>query len=384
MKSSIIGKDIYTPFKIEGETAILIDGDTIESAGLEGIDGHNEIDLREYTVIPGLVDIHIHGINGYDTMDADPRSIEQMSKSLAALGVTSFLAATVTAPLDRIEAVLKNVRDCLKRDLGGSRLLGAYVEGPYISSEYKGAHPVQFIREIDLNELKNLAEIAGEALAVVALAPEKPGAFQAIEYLTSKNIKVSLGHTNATFAQTKDAFDAGASIVTHLFNGMRGLNHREPGIVGAALTDKRANVELICDLIHTASPIMQITHKCKGGSGIVLITDCIMAAGLKDGLYRLGELDIIVENGISRLRGGTLAGSTLKLYDAVKNMRLHTGIKLEDALAMATINPARAAGKADIVGSIEPGKKADIVALNDDFEPVFVMVGGKIIFDNTK
>lgn len=384
MKFSIMGKDIYTPFKIQGNTTILIDGDIIESVGSENVNGHNVIDLRDYTIIPGLVDMHIHGINGYDTMDASSRSIEEMSKNLAALGVTSFLATTVTAPLERVEAVLKNIRECLKRDLGGSRLLGAYVEGPYINAEYKGAHPAQFIREIDLNELKSLAEAAGEAFTVIAIAPEKPNALEAIKYLTSINVRVTLGHTNATFAQAKEAFDAGASIVTHLFNGMRGLNHREPGIVGAALTDDRANVELICDLIHIASPIMQISHKCKDSANVVLITDCITAAGLKDGRYRLGELDIFVKNGISRLHDGTLAGSTLKLLDAVKNMRLHTGIEFEEALAMATINPARAIGKADLIGSIEPGKKADIVALNDDFEPVFVMVGGKIVIDKTK
>lgn len=384
MKFSIIGKDIYTPFKIIGESTITTDGDTITDVSPENSVGFNSIDLREYTIIPGLVDIHIHGINGYDIMDATPHSIEEISKNLAALGVTSFLASTVTAPLESMEAVLKNIRDCLKRDLGGSRLLGAYVEGPYINSEYKGAHPAQFIREIDLDELKKLVEYAGEALAVITIAPEKPDAIDAIEFLTSKNVKVSLGHTNATFSQTKAAFDAGANIVTHLFNGMRGLNHREPGIVGAALTDDRANVELICDLIHLASPIMQITHKCKGNEKVVLITDCIMAAGLKDGQYRLGELDIFVENGTSRLKDGTLAGSTLKLADAVKNMVLHAGIAFEDALAMATINPARAIGKADLIGSIEPGKKADIIALNDNFEPVFVMVGGKIIIDKTK
>jgi N-acetylglucosamine-6-phosphate deacetylase len=290
----------------------------------------------------------------------------------------------VTAPLERIEAVLKNIKDCLKRDLGGARLLGTYVEGPYINSDYKGAHPALFIREIDLDELKKLVEYAGEALTLVTIAPEKPGAIKAIEYLTSKNVRVSLGHTNATFAQAKDAFDAGASIVTHLFNGMRGLNHREPGIVGAALTDARANVEIICDLIHVAPQIMQITHKCKGNENVVLITDCITAAGLKDGRYRLGELDIFVENGISRLHDGTLAGSTLKLADAVKNIGLHAAIEFEDALAMATINPARAIGKADLAGSIETGKKADIVALNDNFDPVFVMVGGKIIINKTK
>lgn len=384
MKRAIIGKDIYTPFKIEGEATILIDGDTIENVGSENTDGYNSIDLREYTVIPGLVDMHIHGINGYDTMDAEMKSIEEMSKNLAALGVTSFLATTVTAPLHRIEAALKNIKDCLKRKLSGARLIGAYVEGPYINDEYKGAHPSQFIREIDLDELQRLVEYAGEAVVVVTIAPEKPNAQKAIEYLTSKNIRVTLGHTNATFSQAKDAFDAGASIVTHLFNGMRGLNHREPGIVGAALTDERAKVELICDLIHLAPPIFQITHKSKGKENVVLITDCIVAGGLEDGQYRLGELDIFVENGVSRLKNGTLAGSTLKLLNAVKNMSLHAKIPFEDALAMATINPARTIGKEDFIGSIEAGKKADIVALNDSFEPVFVMVGGKIVVDKTK
>ena len=384
MKRVIIGKDIYTPSKITGEINILLDADTIENIGTENTNGYEKIDLREYTIIPGLVDIHIHGVNGFDTMDATPLAIEEMSKHIALSGVTSFLAATVTASLDKIDAALKNIKDCLKCEMSGARLLGAYLEGPYINDDYKGAHPSQFIREIDIDELKKIVDYTGDALVVVTIAPEKADAIKTIEYLTSNNIRVSLGHTNATYAQAKSAFDAGASIVTHLFNGMRGLNHREPGIIGAALTDKRANVELICDLIHLAPPIMQITHKCKGSERVILITDCIMAGGLKDGQYRLGELDIFVENGISRLIDGTLAGSTLKLSDAVKNMSLHAQIPFEEALAAATINPARAIGKDNIVGSIEKGKKADIVALNDSFEPVFVMVGGKIIVDRTK
>jgi len=384
MKHSIISKVVYTPTKIKGETTINIVGDTIESIGSKNADGYNIIDLRGYTIIPGLVDIHIHGINGYDTMDGDLRSIEEMSKYIATLGVTSFLATTVTATLDKVAATLKNIRDCLKQELSGSRLLGSYVEGPYISDEFKGAHPSQFIREISIDELKRLVDVAGEALVVVTIAPEKTDAINAIKYLTSKNVRVSLGHTNATFLQAKSAFDAGASIVTHLFNGMRGLNHREPGIVGAALTDDRAKVELICDLVHLAPPIMQIAQKCKGDANLILISDCIEAAGLIDGQYRLGELDVFVENGISRLKDGTLAGSTLKLLDAVKNMSLHAKIPFEDVLSMATINPARAIGKDDIVGSLETGKKADIVALNDLCEPVFVMVGGKIVVDKTK
>lgn len=384
MKKAIIGKDIYTPLRMEGEATILIDGDTIENVGSQNTDGYNVIDLRKYTIIPGLVDMHIHGINGYDTMDADPKSIEKMSKNLAALGVTSFLATTVTAPFHRIEAVLKSIKDCLEQELHGSRLLGAYIEGPYISDEYKGAHPSQFISEIDIDELKKLVEYAGEAVVAVTIAPEKPNAIKAIEYLISKNIRVTAGHTNATFAQAKAAFDAGANIVTHLFNGMRGLNHREPGIVGAALTDQRVKVELICDLIHLAPQIMHITQKCKGNGNVVLITDCIVAGGLKDGQYRLGELDIFVEDGVSRLKNGTLAGSTLKLADAVKNMSLHAKIPFEDALSMATINPAKAIGKEDLIGSIEAGKKADIVALDDSSEPVFVMVGGKIVVDRTR
>jgi N-acetylglucosamine-6-phosphate deacetylase len=384
MKHLLIGKGIYTPSIIDSETTILIEDDTIVDVGSESTDGYKIIDLREYTIIPGLVDIHIHGINGYDTMDADLQSIVEMSKHIAALGVTSFLATTVTAQFKRIEAALKNIKECLNRELSGARLLGSYVEGPYISEEYKGAHPSQFIREINIDELKRLVEDAGEALVVITIAPEKHDAINAIKYLTSKNIRVSLGHTNATLAQAKDAINAGASIVTHLYNGMRGLNHREPGIVGAALVDDRAKVELICDLIHLEPTILHITHKCKGNENVILISDCIIAAGLKDGQYRLGELDIFVESGISRLKGGTLAGSTLKLLDAVKNMSLHAKIPFEDALAMATINPAKAIGKDDLVGSLEKGKKADIVALNDLFEPIFVMVGGKIVVNKTK
>jgi len=384
MKCSIISKDIFTPKQILGETFVLIEDDLIVDVRDKNENGYTPIDLRNYKVIPGLIDMHIHGINGYDTMDGSLVSMDEISRCLASFGVTSFLATTVTASFEKIESALENVKKCRNTDLSGARLLGTYVEGPYICAEFKGAHPAPFIREININEIEKLISVAGDALVVMTIAPEKQNAIDAIEFLRKNNIKVALGHTNATYEQTIAALDAGATIITHLFNGMRGLNHRETGIVGAALTDNRAYVELICDLIHVSSPILKLTQKCKENDKVVLITDCIMAACLKDGQYRLGELDIFVKDGVSRLENGVLAGSTLKLLDAVKNMSEKGQIDFENALGMATINPAIAIGKEASIGSITKGKKADIVALNDNFEPVFVMVGGEIKIDKTR
>lgn len=378
---SILCSSLFTPAKVSGENVILVSDGKVESIEPNPKPGYNIIDLREYTVIPGLVDIHIHGINGFDTMDASKESLNEMSYALALLGVTSFLATTVTDSNEKIEKALCNVKESLEKELIGAKLLGVYLEGPYINKVFKGAHPENYIREIDLGEIGALVKAYGDVIKVFAIAPEKENAIEAIKLLTDKGIKVSLAHTNATYSEASSAIDAGAGLVTHLFNGMRGLHHREPGIVCAALTDDRVGTEIIIDKIHFNPAIAKIISRCKKTDDIILITDCIMAAGLPDGKYKLGVLDIFVEGGISTLESGTLAGSTLKLKDAVVNMLNEADISFENALKMATINPARALGLDSEIGSIEKGKKADIVAVDSENNIAFVMIDGKIILN---
>lgn len=380
MKYIIKGKEIYTAGGLLRDSSILVNGNTIEEVGARKKEGYEEISLERYRILPGLIDMHIHGANGFDTMDADYRSLNEISKYLAKTGVTSFLATTVTDQIDNIEKAVENVADSMKKGLSGAKLLGSYIEGPYISRKYKGAHPEEYIRPINLDEIKNILERSRNTVKVVAIAPEKERSSEVIEYLTGRGIKVSLGHTNATYAQAVEAIEKGATIAVHIYNGMRGLHHREPGMLGVALNNDNIKVELICDGVHVAFPAIEILLRCKDREDVILITDCIRAGGLEDGEYILGKLKVNVKGGIARIDNGSLAGSTLKLIKAIENMVKMAGVSFEDALKMATINPAKAIGLDKEIGSIQKGKRADIIAINDDYHVVFTMVDGKVVY----
>ncbi|HCX79617.1 MAG TPA: N-acetylglucosamine-6-phosphate deacetylase [Firmicutes bacterium] len=337
------------------------------------------ISLDKYTVLPGLIDLHIHGVNGHDTMDASFEALNGMSNYLARQGVTSFLAATVTAGMDKILGAVENIANCRQQGLHGARLLGAYIEGPYLNPENSGAHCKDCLRELDSLEIEAILAKAGGNVRVFALAPEKENAIPVIQGLTGRGIKVALGHSSATYGETNRAIETGASIAVHTFNGMGGLHHREPGIVGAVLNSGKIMAELIADGVHVAFPVIEILLKCKDKEDIILITDCMRAGGLGDGEYELGELKVRVKDGIARTKEGSLAGSTLRLIDGVKNLVQKVNVPLADAVHMASLNPARALGQSGRLGSIAEGKQADLIAIDDEFNVVFTMVGGKIV-----
>lgn len=382
MKYIIKCREIYTPQGLIRDSDILVDEEKIIGVGLFNGEECEVIDLGDYKVLPGLIDTHIHGCNGYDTMDANYIALNEMSMYLASIGVTSFLATTVTSYLEKIEKAIENVADCVDRGLKGSRLLGSYIEGPYITEKYKGAHPEELIRELNIKEIDRIIEKSRNTVKIITIAPEKPMSIEIIKYLTSKGIKVSLGHTNSTYEEAICAINGGASIAVHIYNGMRGLHHREAGMLGAALNRDDIRVELICDGIHVSPPAMQIVLKCKQSKDIILITDCMMAGGLKDGNYTLGELRVKMEEGIVKTKDGSLAGSTLKLINGIKNMHEMVGASLEEAINMATINPAASLGLDLEIGSIEKDKLADIIAIDNNYNTVFTMVNGKIVFTN--
>lgn len=377
MSYIIKGKEIYTENKIIKDGNILISNGIIKGFNVD--EKHHEIiDLTEYKIIPGLIDIHNHGAVNCDVMDSTYNSLNQISKYKLSNGVTSFLAGTVTSPLDKIKNAIINIEKSMEKGLDGAKLLGSYIEGPYITKKYKGAHPEDCIRELDLEEINELIDLSNNTIKIITIAPEKLNSSNIIKKLVNKNIIVSLGHSDATYEQTLKAIENGAKLAVHTYNGMRGLHHREPGMLGAILNNDNIDAELICDGVHVSFPAIQILIRCKNTNNIILITDGMMACGLEDGNYKIGELDVNVENSIARIDNGALAGSTLRLIDAVKNMTEKVGVPFENSLKMATLNPAKKLGLDKEIGSLDIGKVADIIAIDDEYNTVKVIKDGKL------
>ncbi|WP_133406476.1 N-acetylglucosamine-6-phosphate deacetylase [Parashewanella tropica] len=338
------------------------------------------IDYSSYKVLPGFLDLHIHGREGADVMDAIPEAIEKISTSLAKHGVVGFLATTVTTTWEKSLAAFKNIGECYLSQPSGAQVLGAYNEGLFFTEDHKGAHDEQYFQPLTKEKISEIIVAANGSLKVVALAPELPNSDEVIKYLSEQKIIPMLGHTNATFKQTNQALCAGACGGVHVFNGMRGIHHREPGCAGAVLLDKDAYVEVIADGIHLHPGILSLIHRMKGSHKMGLISDCIVAGGMKDGDYKLGMLDVKVEQGIARTMSGSLAGSTLSLEKAVKNMINMADIAESDAINMATIAPARFLGINDKLGSIDIGKQASFTIVDENYEVIATFVAGSLVY----
>lgn len=383
MKYFIKASEIYTEDGIINNGCIIVDNDRITKIGFKADYGNIDvIDLSKYKIIPGLIDIHIHGAKGYDTMDSSYEALNEISKYLAQNGVTGFLPTTVTADWERIKEAAKNIYKTKEKGVDGASIIGSYIEGPFITEKNKGAHPAKFIRRIDNKEIDDLIHEANGSIKVITIAPEKQDALELINNLNFKGIKVSIGHTNATFDETKCAVQNGANIAVHAFNGMRGLHHREPGVVGAVLTIDEIYAELIADFIHVHPEVIKILVKCKGPDKISLISDCMRAGGLDDGEYKLGELEVIVKDSVPRLPSGELAGSTFKIINGIENMIKKVGVNPLDAVHMASWVPAKILGIDDEYGSIKEGKKANLTIIDDDYNVIMTIIDGNIVYKN--
>ena len=334
-----------------------------------------QIDLGDVRLAPGLIDIHIHGREGRDVMDADLAALDTMSRSLATHGVTGFLATTVTSSWDRTLDALRVVGQACATDMPGARVLGAYSEGLFFSCLHKGAHNEAFFLLPTMERVDAMIEAAAGCLKVIALAPEIEGAMPVIGHAVSRDVRVVLGHTDATYDLTCEALALGASGGVHLFNGMRGIHHREPGCAGALLLE-RCTVEVIADGVHLHPAILKLIARLKPADDILLISDCMCAGGLSDGEYRLGESSVTVADGVARAENGSLAGSTLTLDQAVMRLARTEGVPFRDAVHMASLYPARFAGVADRLGSIAVGKRADLVAFDCEGRVMATFVDG--------
>ena len=344
------------------------------------LSGSEEIDLTGLVIVPGFVDIHIHGCVGADTCDADTEDLAKMCAHLATKGVTSFCPTTMTVSHEAISKSLIAVKKCIDNPPKGASIAGVNMEGPYISKNKKGAQAGEFVKNPDFNEFKGFYDECGGIIKLVDIAPECEGADKFIKE-ASKLCTVSIAHTEADYKCAKNAFNLGITHATHLYNAMPGLTHRAPGVVGAVFDDERIRAEIICDGFHINPAVLRITFGVLGKDRPIIISDSMRAAGEPDGVSNLGGQTVYVKNGQARLEDGTIAGSTTNMHDEIKNL-ISYGIPFLNVIKAATINPAREIKEDTKIGSIKKGKYADLVVMDPQLNIKMVVVRGKIEVDN--
>jgi N-acetylglucosamine-6-phosphate deacetylase len=380
MRTYLTGGKIITPeVAISGKTLVieenLILG--IESGEFNPVAGDKVIDVSGDWIVPGMIDLHVHGAFGYDTMDATPEAVSAMALFFARHGVTSFLPTTLSASPDSITKAVRNIANYQTQN-DGAQCLGVHLEGPYLNPAYRGAQPEHQLRDADPSEYEDW--LRSGVVKLVSIAPERSGAIAFIQQGVKQGIEFAVGHSGATYAQVIEAADCGLRQATHTFNGMAGLHHREPGTLGAVLTDDRIYAQVIADGVHAHPAAVSLLVRVKGQERTILVTDAIRATGLEDGDYALGDGLIFVENGISRTNSGGLAGSTLMMDKAIRNIIAFTGISFQEAIYMATTTPALAMGIYGEKGVIRPGADADIAVFDKDAQVRMTMVSGRVVY----
>ena len=374
MKCIINGR-LVLPNKVLSDYVILFD------KTIQAIVPMNEVDLKSYEVIdakenlvaPGLVDIHIHGYLGADASDGCEEGLKIMSAGIAKNGVTSWCPTTMTIAKDDIVKAFDTARSIKAESFCyGAKILGVNCEGPFINPSKKGAQPGEYILPPDAKFIIEHADI----LKLVTIAPEMEGAKECIQTVHEDGrVLVSMGHTGATFEEANAGIEVGVRHATHLFNAMTAMQHRNPGVVGSALSDERVSCELIADTFHVNPGLYKLVTKAKGDK-LCLITDCMRAGGMEDGDYTLGGQHVIKKGIQCLLEDGTIAGSVLKLNEAVRNLKNNTDLSLSDVFACASLNPAKAVGEAERIGSLEVGKCADIIICDDDINVITTIIDG--------
>jgi len=384
---------LFTPLeRIEQALLLLEDGviREVRSRAAYEIPGDcRVIDFGDGIFAPGLIDIHIHGAAGRDVMNGDPDSLAAIERFLAKHAVTSYLPTTITAPVDSTLAALESLANAIdaagKREDNGelrARPRGIHIEGPFLSHAHRGVHPPENLLPPTVEMFEQFWEASRGHIRVMTIAPELPGAPEVITEAARRGVCVSLGHSDADLQATRAGIAAGARHATHTFNAMRPLRHRDPGILGAVLTDSNLSADIIADGFHVDPAIVQLFLRAKDPDQAVFITDSTAATGMPDGIYRIGTLEMEVKHGVCRVRG-TLAGSTLTLDQAVRNVMQFAHCDLEQVLRPATLNPARVAGLAG-KGILEVGVEADLVVLSPQGEVRNTSICGAGIYPQTR
>jgi len=334
------------------------------------------IDAHGKYVSPGFIDIHIHGSGGKDIMDGELSDLKIISETIAKSGVTGFLPTTMTMNKEKISKAFDVVRLAMNENLSGAKILGVHMEGPFISGKFKGAQNEKYITKPDFKLIENYSDI----IKIITLAPEEDFQFEFIKSIKEKtNIILSMGHTNSDYETAMEAIHAGISNATHIFNAMPPFHHRRPGAVGAIL-NSAVTFELIADTIHIHPAVFQILLNAKGKDKMILITDSMRAGFMDDGNWELGGQKVVVKNNSARLEDGTLAGSILTLNKAVFNIFKYTELEIQEAVMLASLNPAKLINIDKKKGSIEIGKDADLVIFDQELEVELTISAGKIIY----
>ena len=356
---------VFTGEKFERTDVRVEDGKIAEiGAGLLAKAGEEVVELGENLLIPGFIDLHTHGCMGYDFSTAGKEEIDKMCAFYFSKGITSVAGTTMTMDYEDYKKAAETIGEYME-SAENHNLIGINMEGPFLSTAKKGAHDPQYIIDASQEKMDELNRLAKGHFLIVDVAPERPGAIEFIER-NCKKFVISVAHTAADYEKAMEAFRAGATEVTHLFNAMNGLGHRDPGVPGAAFASG-ANVEMICDGIHIHPTVMKMVYKMMG-EHLMVISDSMSAAGLQDGEYVLGGLPVYVKEGKAALKDGTIAGSTTDMLKELGVWMDQCGLAMEEILPCMTINPARAVRMEDRIGSIEKGKAADLVVISQERE----------------
>ena len=368
----IIHANALTEGRFQPDTTLLIRDGRVEAVGCSAPYPDEEIlDLEGDYLLPGFVDVHIHAFMGMDMMQGE-EAVRHMSRKLKMHGVAAFLPTTMSLDPESTKQALAGVRAVMERpEKDGAKVLGAHMEAPFLNPERAGAQRAEFFCLPTMENWQLYTGPHASAVKLVTLAPELPGAEEMIAFLTKQGIAVSAGHTSAKAEQLHQAADCGLNHITHLFNAQTPLNHRAPGVPGAALTDERIFCEMIADGIHLHPDILRLVWRCKGREKTVVVTDAMEAAGMPEGEYQLGGQAVYVKNGAARLTDGTLAGSTLTLARAVSNL-ISMGIPPEDAACMVSKTPAQSLGLEEY-GEIRPGAPAVFARFDKNWDFVETM-----------
>ncbi len=356
-----------------------IQGGTIKSITAAPTESSVE-DFSHCTIVPGFIDIHTHGYGGIDSMTRDVSQLLEWSREITSHGVTGIVPSSVSESPERIVEFIGNIKKAMGRPLdGGAEILGCRLEGPFISIEKRGAHNLDSVRDPVPEEVSNILRVGEEVLRIVDIAPEIPGGIEAISEFTKSGVIASGAHSDSSFEEVTGGVDHGVSLLTHFYNAMSELRHRNVGMVGAGLLDERLKIELIADLIHVSPEAIKLAVKCRGWENIILVTDSISATGLGDGAFKLGNINVQVRDGLCTVMGSdTIAGSTLTLDRAIRNL-MGLGYSLEEVIPSSSSIPANLLGFTDR-GLLSPGYRADICVLDDDATVEATYVKGQAVY----